>query len=108
MDPIDRQAAIDALERKKDKNAKGDIGVFHNKIIQNDIDALMRLPSVEPKTGKWVDCGTSHHWKCDQCGCRAGFWFDEENSSSWDLNMSEWMSDYCPNCGAKMEGEKNE
>lgn len=42
---ISRQAAIDALERKKDKNAKGDIGGFYNKIIQNDIDTLMQLPS---------------------------------------------------------------
>ena len=47
MDPIDRQLAINTLERKKDKNAKGDIGWFHNKIIQNDIDTLMQLPSVQ-------------------------------------------------------------
>lgn len=47
-DLISRQDAIDALERKKDKNAKGDVGVFYNKIIQNDIDALMQLPSAKP------------------------------------------------------------
>ena len=47
LDLISRQDAIDALERKKDKNAKGDIGGFYNKIIQNDIDALMQLPSAE-------------------------------------------------------------
>lgn len=48
-DVIYRQAAIDTLERKKDKNAKGDIGGFYNKIIQNDIDALMQLPSAQPE-----------------------------------------------------------
>ena len=48
-DTINRQAAIDALELKKDKNAKGDIGGFYNKIIQNDIDTLMQLPSVRPE-----------------------------------------------------------
>lgn len=48
-DTVSRQAAIDALERKKDKNAKGDIGGFYNKIIQNDIDALMQLPSAQPE-----------------------------------------------------------
>ena len=41
--------AIDALERKKDKKAKGDISGFYNRIIQNDIDALMQLPPAQPK-----------------------------------------------------------
>lgn len=45
---ISLNAAIDMLEHKKDKNAKGDIGGFYNKIIQNDIDALMQLPSAQP------------------------------------------------------------
>ena len=39
--------AINALERKKDKKAKGDIGGFYNKIVQNDIDALMQLPPAQ-------------------------------------------------------------
>lgn len=55
-DLIRRQAAIDALERKKDKNAKGDIGGFYNKIIQNDIDALIQLPSAEPQNIRCKDC----------------------------------------------------
>ena len=41
--------AINALERKKDKKSKGDIGGFYNTIIQNDIDALMQLPSAQPE-----------------------------------------------------------
>ena len=58
------------------------------------------------KTGKWIDCDSSEHWKCSECGCRASYWFNEENSSSYDLDMSEWLSDYCPNCGARMVGEE--
>lgn len=54
-DCISRQAAIDELERKKDKNAKGDIGGFYNTIIQNDIDALMQLPSAQPEL-QWIPC----------------------------------------------------
>ena len=54
-DTISRQAAIYALERKKDKNANGDIGGFYNKIIQNDIDALMQLPSAQPEQ-RWIPC----------------------------------------------------
>ena len=45
--------AIDALERKKDKKANGDIGGFYNKIIQNDIDALMQLPPAQPEQ-RWI------------------------------------------------------
>lgn len=54
-DLIDRQATIDALERRKDKNAKGDIGGFYNKIIQNDIDALIQLPPAQPEQ-RWIPC----------------------------------------------------
>lgn len=49
MDLISRQAAIDALERGKDKTAKGDIGGFYNTIIQNDIDKIKDLPSAQPE-----------------------------------------------------------
>ena len=49
MDDSRRQAAIDALEAKKDKSAKGDIGCFYNTIIQNNIDALKGLPSAQPE-----------------------------------------------------------
>ena len=49
--------AIDALERKKYKKVKGDIGgLFYNEIIQNDIDALMRLPAVQPEIIYCGDC----------------------------------------------------
>ncbi len=48
-DLISRRAAINALDRKKDKNAKGDMAGFYNTIIQNDIDALMQLPSKQAK-----------------------------------------------------------
>lgn len=68
------------------------------------IEMIQDAPTIEPrKNGKWIDCDGSEHWKCDKCGCRAGYWFNEENSSSWELDMSEWLSNFCPNCGAEME-----
>lgn len=48
-DYISRQAALDALERRKDKTAKGEIGSFYNTIIQHDIDAIVELPSAQPE-----------------------------------------------------------
>ena len=59
-DVIYRQAAIDELEAKKDKSAKGDIGCFYNTIIQNNIDALKGLPSAHPEI---IHCKDCKHWK---------------------------------------------
>ena len=104
-DPIERQDAIDAF----DKQNWSLLNIPICKEIRNAAkDTIRALPSVQPerKKGKWIDCDGSEHWKCDKCGCRAGYWFNEENSSSWELDMSEWLSDFCPNCGADMrEGD---
>lgn len=94
-DSINRQVAIDALEKKKDKKSQGDIGGFYNKIIQNDIDTLMSLPSTEPKHGYWrkipMACyggGTITEYQCSVC---------EENQIT--------TSNFCPCCGADMREE---
>ena len=69
-------------------------------MIQRDtligcMELVNRIPSadVQPvKHGKWIDETFEpwglvfHPYKCDQCGER-----------------SEFDSEYCPNCGAKME-----
>ena len=55
-DLISRQAAIDALERQKDKTAKGEIGSFYNTIIQHDIDVIVELPSTQPEIVRCKDC----------------------------------------------------
>lgn len=96
--------AIDALERKKDKKAKGDIGGFYNKIIQNDIDALMQLPPAQPerKKGRWVKHDTSHsiYYDCSLCGCVAPC-AEVSDNFIWKLSA------YCPDCGADMRGIKD-
>ena len=84
---ISRQAAIDELD-------KGAWGVEWDKTLAKTM--IESLPSAQPerKTGKWIDetfepWGLVYHpYKCDQCG-----------------EHSEADSNYCPNCGAKMDGE---
>lgn len=73
-DTISRAAAINELERKKDKNAKGDVGGFYNKIIQNDIDTLMRLPSAQPIQRGWICpvCGRGLSPFTTVCPCQNG------------------------------------
>lgn len=65
-------------------------------------DMIENAPTIEPQRmrGRWIGCGNSDHWKCSVCGTRAAFWFSEESSSEVDLDMSEWLSDFCPNCGS--------
>ena len=55
----------------------------------------------EVKHGKWVDCKNSEHYKCSICNQRAPMYWD-------GLCYVEWVSGYCPNCGAKMEVENEQ
>ena len=90
-DLISRQAAIDALKRKQD-DGKGDLSRFYNTIIQHDIEAIMQLPPIQPKRGKWhysdgkpARIGLSFGVVCDQCGTE-----------------SEYCTNFCGECGADM------
>lgn len=70
---------------------------------------IEKMPTIEPQRmrGRWIGCGNSDHWKCSVCGTRAAFWFSEETSSEWEWDMSEWLSDFCPNCGSYNGGEQD-
>ena len=91
-DLISRQAAIDALEAKKDKSAKGDIGCFYNTIIQNNIDVLKGLPSAQPECTKRIigksNNGMTMWYQCESCN---------EPVDKKDL--------FCRECGRKFENE---
>ena len=95
--------AINALKRKKDKEAKGDIGGFYNKIIQNDIDALMKLPSAQPerKKGKWLE------WM--KWTARSGFTFGSICSECGYITseVPDRGAKNCPGCNADMRGKQD-
>lgn len=68
-------------------------------------EVLRKLPSVEPKKGKWIPhCEMSReyfgtvlvnveyeYWFCDACGYR--------------VEKGRPMYNFCPNCGARMEAK---
>ena len=83
-DLIDRQAAIDAMNEWEWQELY--LPIHFKQLLEN-------LPPVKPeqKMGRWVEhFDKSGKWyECDQC------------HTDWGGAVN-----YCPNCGAKMEGEE--
>lgn len=71
---------------------------FQDAVSQID-DALDNLPTIDPiKHGEWVeDICFDERFICNSCGNEAYMDFDEGKYV---------LFDYCPNCGAKMGGDK--
>ena len=61
-------------------------------------ELIVKAPTVEPKRGRWVkdDDNWDVQYECSVCG---EAWVMNDGTPA-DNNMN-----YCPNCGAKMEGD---
>ena len=76
-----REEAIMLLEKLR---------TFHNGTYAKSIDIAIEALQAEPKHGKWEESPTC--WiACSVCG----------NEPPSETNIA---TDYCPNCGAKMDG----
>lgn len=67
------------------------------------IKALNKLPSAqsERKTGKWVELSHGilfHIYKCNLCG---------NTIDINGINEGRGNANYCPSCGARMDGEED-
>lgn len=87
-DLISRQDAIEAIASRDETN--GTVKVFTGRQV-NEI--LESLPTAEPKTGEW-EHDVDGHFFCTNC----------KKYPEYQVRMS----DYCPNCGAKMVREDGE
>lgn len=92
-DTINRKQAIEAFEPEHNKD-------WYTPTI---IEVLEALPPAQPerKTGKWIKLDMHAHiadHKCTACG----------QECYVPTCMGEPMYVYCPNCGARMDGEANE
>lgn len=87
-DLISRQAAIAKLFSKLDPQDLYLPIHFKNFVLDE-------LPSVQPKTGRWIpfDCDT---WECSEC---------KNLFTTLEGTPKDNLFNFCPNCGAKMEGE---
>ena len=90
-DCISRQAAITQLSHNINK---GDDE--WELAVENDIQTVWQLPPIQPKKGKWIKTARwGRVYYCDQC----------RNYLDFDgVNAGRGSTNFCPNCGAKMEG----
>ena len=98
---IERETVIKALKDNVTEMESyiyfgSNLGVPEDEIedIVNEIPAA----DVEPvKHGKWTSNGDD--WECYKCSiCR--------NEAYWDADYGQQLFDFCPWCGAKMDGKE--
>lgn len=106
-DLISRQAAIEAIEEYADRlqmvNWKENPSVPYKAFALNwCINTIRDLPSAERKKGKWIDQdeGAFYPVECSEC----------HKPPLFDVYGNNVLSNYCPNCGARMieEGANDE
>ncbi len=67
-------------------------------------EALDRVPTIDAEPvrhGNWDDTRVAFYRKCSECGATV-----RNNLSEVFLDCDIRDLHYCPNCGAKMDGEK--
>ncbi len=93
-DYIDRQAARDELQKEIDEQTNPLIrcGI---RLARNTIDELPSADAVEVQHGHWIE-SDADGFVCSVC--RNGY-------RDQPTLMGEPMFEYCPVCGARMDGE---
>ena len=91
-DLIDRQETINALVRYSNDS---DMPYEWHRGIDAAEEIISVVPTAEPKKGKWIknyedkDLYTVWWYECSECECEP---------------VNSMLTAFCPNCGARMEG----
>lgn len=103
-DAVSREAALKALAelpheyKTKEQRARTG-GIAACQVIVRELPPV----TLKPKTGKWTDAKLyfDSSWatcsECKECARQ------KTENDGWGFSI--WFLKYCPNCGAKMEGE---
>ena len=101
---IDREALVEWLKRIPLKDLSDGRGLCRV-IMEDDFKkAIKKMPKgiiadvVPMRHGRWVDKG--EYAVCMECGGRSGTQYD-------GVEPTPLMTQFCPNCGAKMDGGTN-
>lgn len=66
-------------------------------VVQQNIKDATTIDAEPVRHGRWIPVKVPNEWDKGQCSeCKSIF------------NSSVWGTNYCPNCGAKMDGEQKE
>lgn len=109
---IDREALLQDIEQSVIYTARGKITSAEMRGAHKIIERIKCAPAVEPiKYGQWEwfdeDTGTpitgyerEWGWRCSRC--------KHELPDDYDDPDYRPMLDYCPNCGARMDGGESD
>ena len=93
---IEREVLVDHLENAKEI-LWHDISlssIYAAKLVDIFLDCVKVFPTADVapvRHGHWIECNYGLTFECSKCK------YPTEYS----------LTDYCPNCGAKMDGDKN-
>ena len=88
------------IERKKVLSKAAPVaGCFSNMISVYDVIMLPAVDVSPVRHGRWIDKG--EYAVCMECGGRSGTQYD-------GVEPIPLMTQFCPNCGAKMDEEVSE
>ena len=94
-------AKIDEAFFETDPDGKEQIGVLKCRAIIREIPAADVAPVVHGRWITWEEAGNDipspHRHECSVC----------HDAAQVLINGIELLSDYCPNCGARMDGYTN-
>ena len=112
---IERQVALDALGVTKNATKYGgDHSGYDTKMLYEIHDALTGIPAADVAPvvhGEWIRSGLEGHIICNKCGYEAKHTIVERQDAigKWISRFAQDMkTNFCPNCGAKMDGERKE
>lgn len=110
-DLISRAAAIEAALDWKIK-PDGEIFAAIKIAIRSKIKQLPAVDAAPVVHARWVRVhgyctpGGDPVWACSECGKGVHVYGIEHGTYGADIADGQWVS--CPNCGAKMDGERRE
>lgn len=105
IDLIDRDELLKALKKEFRQNEYKHDPYFKFKKIVETMPTISSIEQIikEPKTGRWIAVtdelwSGGGYWKCSNCSF--GFSIGAYHEAN------EW--NYCPHCGARMDGESDD